>query len=237
MLNTKNVDETLIIDSETISYNYFNKKNNHMNIVSIHGAGPGGKDAVSYLKKVFITNGYNLLTFDHSGHGRSTGAISNSSLSKRVREALTLIRTKNIKEPFGLMGTSMGGHICLELLGKMNIDKLILFCPALYSSKAYSLPFNQQFTKEIRKHKSYMNASIIENLKNFSGDFFLIQAEKDNIIPEEVIEIYWKNAINCTKKKKLILKDTPHPIHKWAHSNREIRELIIKEINTFLSNE
>jgi esterase/lipase len=199
------------------------------NVISVHGGGFSGKERGYYLTEYIANLGFSTLALDFSGHGNSTGKLSKSSLEKRVNEALGLIDTVGISDSITLIGTSMGGHIALELLDKLTVENLILFCPALYSTKAYSVQFDSGFTDIIRKSESYEDSSVLEKLHNYKGRLLIVIGDNDEIIPSKVIDLYWNSAMKVKSKQKVVLKDTPHLIHKCTDKVKLEIKSVVKE--------
>jgi len=207
----------------------------HPNILSVHGGGPGGKEKINYLAKILSRNGNSIVSFDFSGHGESSGHMKESSLEKRVHESLQVVNQLHMDSPVTLIGTSMGGHIVLELLSYITVENLILFCPALYTEKAYTIPFGSGFTELIRQKNSYENPMVLKKLAAFRGNILLITAEKDDIIPERVTEQIKDHSVHASKLRHVCLTRTPHVIHSWAEKHLHIKDLIIREITSFLN--
>jgi len=203
-------------------------------LLSLHGGGPAGKEKIHYLTSHLTKHGFSSVCFDFSGHGKSSGRIKNSSLRKRVFEALQVYRHTGLISPITLIGSSMGGSIALELLPLIPVYNLILFCPALYAGEAFNIPFGSGFTEIIRKKNSYERADVLENLKTFKGNILLFTAEYDKIIPERVIDLYWNNTDNVSKKMHVNLKETPHAVHSWAERDQNIKNQILKHVTDFL---
>lgn len=237
MCNPSVEDFTFEVNNETITASIDFCENNFKQptVLSLHGAGPHNRNRISYLTKFLVGLGLNTLRFDFSGHPDSTGELANSSLEKRVEEAKEastfLDKSANA---YTIIGTSMGGHIALELLSEIPINNIILFCPAAYTSEAYTLPFGKGFTNVIRRPNSYLNATVFKKLENFSGNFILFIGEEDQIIPKEVIEMYDHFASNTKRKKIIRIPNAPHSIHVWLEKNPEYLDLVFSEIKTVL---
>lgn len=219
---------------ENISYRISDSRRK-VDLLSLHGAGPSGKERIQYVIDEAEAHGLNCLTFDFSGHGLSTGELRDSSLKKRVYEAKKVLTNFDRNESLILIGTSMGGHIAIELLEHIPVHELILFCPAAYSRAAFDLPFNNQFTTEIRRHKSYIDSKVFSILENYRKKMLLFVGKDDKIIPAEVIDRYWSSSINCEFRKFVQLEECPHAIHGHATKNYAIKTQILAEIISLIS--
>lgn len=65
----------------------------------------------------------------------------------------------------------------------------------------------------------------------------LILAENDQVIPNQVVEIY-KNELKNRKHSKLhIIQNCPHPIHRWIINNKTEQNELLVEIVSFFGNQ
>lgn len=184
-------------------------------MLSLHGGGPAGRHAVTWLSSYLAEQGQAVLRFDHSGHGNSSGKLAQASLKKRRDEAMTATAFLDRDKPCTLIGTSMGGYMALELLPHLPVKNLILICPAVYAPEAFDTPFGDGFTDIIRQPHSYRRATIFTNLEKYTGRLLLIVAGADEIIPPEVIAAYDHHSKACAYKEIITITDAPHPLHKW----------------------
>jgi esterase/lipase len=209
-----------------------------LNTIFLHGGGPSSKENTEYLVPVFMKNSKYCIRFDFSGQGESSGILGNSSLTKRYKETINVLKAFNAdKKPLTVVGTSMSGHIACKLASELPIENLILFCPAAYSREAWDIEFENGFTDILRKNKSYEQNNIHELLTHYTGKILLILAENDEIIPNEVINIY-KEEVKIRKgSKTYIIRNCPHPIHKWIVKNETEQRALLQEVNKFLSKE
>lgn len=202
-------------------------------LLSLHGAGSADRSRVAYICQALAIDGVESLTFDFSGHGESTGRLKESSLKRRVSQAIAAAELFTDK-PDILLGTSMGGHIALQLLPYLSrASRLILFCPALYSDGAFDLPFDERFSQEIRKIHGYEKSSALDNLRRFSGRTLVLIGERDIVIPRRVVDLYM-SAAPAPKGQKLVLSQVDHLIHSWASASPLNSSLIISSIREFL---
>jgi pimeloyl-ACP methyl ester carboxylesterase len=182
----------------------------------LHGAGTAGKERIESISTPIIQAGMNILAFDFSGHGESTGDIKKSSLKKRVEEATGIIDHFCGHGSITLCGASMGGYVAIRMLALYsNIDTLILFCPALYDKKAYDVRFDSGFTDIIRVPESWRNTDALSLLEKFSGNLLIVMGENDEVIPSEVIDLIMQHSKNARKKELYVIPECPHIINAW----------------------
>lgn len=198
------------------------------------------KERYNNWQNVFTEKGINSISFDYSGTGKSTGNLSDSSLIKRINETACVINW--LKNNYGenlslnILGESMGAYIALGALNAFQekIDKLILMVPAAFSPLAHSLPFDQRFTNEIRKNRSWESSLSFNWLSNFSGKALLLISKRDSVVPGEILEKY-KNCISDKKSSQYYeVADAPHGIWGDYEGKEAIREIFLKKIISFI---
>jgi pimeloyl-ACP methyl ester carboxylesterase len=90
------------------------------------------------LAELARTMGVDCVRFDYSGHGRSGGTFEDGTIGRWLEEAETIFR-RVAKGPQIVVGSSMGGHIALMLLKRLQqsnpdearrITALVLIAPA-----------------------------------------------------------------------------------------------------------
>lgn len=204
-------------------------------ILSLHGGGPEARERIAPLATYLAQHGHSILRFDHSGWGQSSGDRATSTLHKRVTEAVAATQFMQPDKPYTLIGTSMGGHIALELLAHLDIANLILFCPAAYAAEAYTAPFGPTFTNIIRRPDSWKDAVIFNHLKKFTGGFIHIISDTDPIIPLGVTHSYQENIAHTHCREFITLPDAPHNLSSWLQSHPDQREIIFNKILELLT--
>jgi len=200
----------------------------------VHGGGGADKYRTLYLAERLLSHDISTLAFDHSGSGESTGLLENSSLAKRYDEALEAIKFLTKDKPLTICGSSMGAYIILKLLEKENVKNLILFCPAIYDARAFSLKFNDGFTDIIRQKESWKNSDIFSALEKFNGNLLVFIGKEDEVIPEGVIELLDKSSQNARKKEIVVIPNCPHKIHTWLSEHKDITDEVVEKISEFL---
>ena len=203
--------------------------------IFIHGGGSASykERIIDFTEPIFKEN-INILSFDFSGHGESTGTLATGSLERRVIEAQEIIKHYSALQALTIFGASMGGYIAIKLLELFPINTLILFCPALYDVKAYEIPFDKGFTEIIRSFESWRNTDVLKILEKFTGKLLIIMGSEDQVIPEGVIELIMKHATRVNKKELYIIPQCSHQIHTWLESHPEDLKRLHQKINEYL---
>lgn len=205
------------------------------NLFFLHGGGKSDKNRTLYLAEKLLEKEIVSLAFDHSGSGESVGEMKKSSLQKRLEEVKSVLNQSSFSKPLTICGSSMGGYIALKMLETdLPIENLILFCPAIYDKKAFSVNFNEKFTNIIRQKESWKNTDIFEILQNFQGNLLIFIGDQDVVIPQEVIELLDKNSSKTKKKKIVKLENFTHNLHLELSKNEKITNFVLENISEFL---
>lgn len=221
--------------TETLEGTIYDRANVEPSLLFLHGAGGSDQKRVSYLAKQMITKKISSVSFDFSGHGKSTGKLEESSLQKRYNEVCDVSPFINTEESITLCGTSMGGYLAVKMLSYFhNVHTLLLYCPAIYSKDAFDVPFTDEFSKILQTENSWKNTDIIENMKKFTGNVFIIIGQKDEVIPKGVIDLYMNSFEKAYHKELIIVAHADHQIHKYLQNNKNEQNRIFKKIQKFL---
>jgi pimeloyl-ACP methyl ester carboxylesterase len=205
-------------------------------VIALHGAGPSNRSHTRYLSETFIQNGENVVRFDFSGQGESSGTMQESSLAKRQGEAIAIIEHFQIDtDNLTVIGTSMGGYIAASLAKIYPVKNLILFCPAAYDVTAWEIPFNADFTAILRRDLSLLKSNVQELLATFAGNSLLLWAENDEIIPPLIVDMYESALSGKPKHATCVIQGSPHPIHRWVADKEEQKAKILEEIRKFIT--
>lgn len=229
---------TFTADGETLAYSHYvpaaspneNVPSPNETVLSLHGAGPAGRERIGYLAEHLVSRGFGAFCFDFSGHGESTGKLQESSLVGRAVQAKAALE---FMPQFAtvLIGTSMGGHVASSIVSATRAKFLILFCPALYGDDCVDVPFDERFTASIRKPSSFANSSARSDLGEFQGRSLIIIGEEDKIIPPRVVEIYRQELQKNSELTFVRLPGAPHNIHGWATQYDANMAMVLRAID------
>jgi hypothetical protein len=216
----------------------YEKSRTELNTIILHGGGPSSKENTEYLVPILLKNNKACVRFDYSGQGESSGKLELSSLEKRKQETLTVLNELGMgSRSITIIGTSMAGHIACSLINEIDVESLILFCPAAYSIDAWNVEFGKGFTEIIRKRESYMNSNIEELLYSFKRRIMLVLPREDAIIPNQVINLYKREVEKRLGSFVINISNCPHPIHKWIINKEEEKQLLLNQLDLFLKYE
>ncbi len=204
-------------------------------VLLLHGAGTSNRHLFDSLRQFLWEHDISSVAFDFLGHGESEGVLQDSSLEERFLHSCQVIETLNLAQPLTIVGSSMSGYTAIKLLEKYQIENLILFVPAVYHVGAFHMRFNQGFSEIIRQQKSWRYSDAWEILESFKGNLLICFAEKDDVIPKEIIDMLYASARNAKYRTLYLVQDSPHKVQVFLDQNIEAREKIFKLIIQLLT--
>lgn len=206
-------------DETLASLIYTNEENELPTALFLHGGSTSLKDRIRYFAEHFVEKWIPLMAIDFSWHGESTGKLNESSLQKRINEAHAAMEYMHPEKKLTIIGSSMGGHIALELIKTWRVETVILFCPAVYSDESVPLQFDGWFTEAIRKEHSWEHSSLFEMLQDFYGRLFIIIGTEDTVIPPWVLAKLIASATKVRQKELIFIPGAWHGIHSWLETH------------------
>jgi pimeloyl-ACP methyl ester carboxylesterase len=195
-------------------------------LVLLHGAGFGLREQYRRLRLDLAEDSINSMAFDFTGFGETGGDLGDSSLQRRTEQACAVINSISVKPPLCLLGASMGAYTAVKLTTLFPVECLILLVPAMYHIDAYALPFSPAFTGIIRKPNSWAGSDAWEILNEYRGRLLIINAGKDDIIPQDVIERIYQAGRNAARREIYTVPHSPHLlIHHLPQEEHEYKKV------------
>ena len=216
-------------NNQKIHYKFINNKS-QTTIIFLHGlmSNIQSKKA-KYLKNFSNKNKVNLLLFEYSGHGRSSGQFIDFSIKNWVEDSRLIIKRLIKKNKIILIGSSMGAWIGILLIkyfykrikGVIGIAAAPDFTKELIWKKLNIVEKNK-----IKKDKIYKLKSSYNNFYPITKKF-IFDAKKLLVLNKK---------IKCNFPVELLhgLKDSSVP---WFYSIRLIKTLISKKLNLTIIND
>jgi esterase/lipase len=200
-------------NNQKIHYKFINNKS-LTTIIFLHGLMSDIKSKkAKHLKKFANENKINLLLFEYSGHGRSSGQFTDFSIKNWVEDSRSIIKKLINKKRIILIGSSMGAWIAILLIKYFykRIKGFIAIAPAPdFTEELIWKKLNDIEKSKIKKNKIY-------KLKSSHNDFYPITKK-----------------INCSFPVELLhgIKDSSVS---WVYSIKLIKTLISKKLSlTFI---
>ena len=194
-------------------------RNSRPEVLILHGAGNASRRDFRLFRQQLLIHEISSAAFDFVGHGDTGGVLESSSLLSRTRQACSVVDSLNLQQPFSVIGASMGAYTAVKLLEYYQIKNLILLVPAMYTSMAYTVPFNKGFTEIIRQPQSWGHSDAWDILSGYRGILLIIAAENDEVIPQGVINKIYDSAVNAKERKLLIAPQASHSVFTDLRSN------------------
>ena len=198
-------------------------------------------------------NKLGFLSFEYSGHGKSSGTFTNGNISIWTSDAKKMIQKVIKQKKFILIGSSMGSWIALnqfkyfksQIKGFIGIGSAPEFLKRLmwnkFSKKIkkelqltrkvmikngdYEYPITLQLIKDGKKNK------VLHKKINSRINVTMIHGQKDEVVPV-IFSRYVLKLFPKAKKKLVIIKKGDHSL-----SNLKPLKKIIEELNIVIKNE
>jgi pimeloyl-ACP methyl ester carboxylesterase len=189
--------------------------------VLLHGAGSGSKERLLPLLSEFAAHGCHALAFDFSGHGESTGLLSELSLRRRFEQAVSVIDAHaRVDGPLVLVGFSMSGHTVADLVRHYGdrVAALGLCAPAVYAAQAWDVPFGAgdgRFSEIIRRPGSWRESPALDVLRGYEGRAVLAVPGTDEVIPLAVTDAVSEALARRAQFTHWELPEAEHRLGRW----------------------
>jgi esterase/lipase len=209
-------------NNQKIHYKFINNKS-LITIIFLHGLMSNIKSKkAEFLKKFANKNKINLLLFEYSGHGKSSGQFTDFSIKNWIEDSRSIIKNLIKKGKIVLIGSSMGAWIGIMLI--KHFDKRIKGFIGIASAP--------DFTEELiwKKLNSFEKNNIRRNkiykLKSSHNNFYPITK---NIIFSGKKNLILNKKIKCNFKIELLhgIKDLSVP---WIYSINLAKTFITKKL-------
>ena len=214
-----------------------NKGNKFPAILFVHGWTSERKRSYQYAKSLSKL-GYVCLLFDMRGHGTSEGDINKATTKEFLDDVLAafdyLVNVEGAdKKNISAVGSSFGGYLVTLLTRKRNISRLVLRVPAEYPNEDFEKSKMQTsggedpavFAWRNRPKKSNETFSL-EAISNFKGKVLIIESEKDDVVPHQVMENYINAVKDKSKLTHVVMKNAPHSIKEGPFRD-EVKKILV----------
>ncbi|MFG2812040.1 alpha/beta fold hydrolase [Streptomyces sp. NPDC048410] len=203
--------------------------------VLLHGAGTGSKERLLPLLAAFADQDCHALSFDFSGHGRSTGELSELSLRRRFEQAVAVIDAHAGDGPLILVGFSMSGQTVADLVRHYGrrVASVGLGAPGVFAAAAWDEPFGDgtgPFTKILRTQHSWRDSSALSTFRAFEGRAVLAVPGTDTVIPTEVTEAIEEALCARAQYTRFELLNAEHKLGLWFRDHPEDGRSLVTEL-------
>jgi esterase/lipase len=192
-------------------------------VIFFHGSGSNGAKFYEVGEK-FPEKGIMAFAFNFRGCGESDGDFKEQTYGNALDDAQTayeFLLTQNVDPSrIGVVGGSFGGFIAAMICLKLRIKALVLLGPSAHRESLSERIFKGDLSGEIKyflDKNNWMTSESFENIASFRESLLIVKSGNDKIIPEEVPDKYFKDAINVSKKEIRTIKGADHRLteQKW----------------------
>ena len=218
-----------LTNNQKIHYKFINNKS-QTTIIFLHGLMSDIKSKkAKHLKNFVNKNKINLLLFEYSGHGKSSGQFIDFSIKNWVEDSRLIIKKIIKKNKIILIGSSMGAWIGTILI-KYFHKKIKGFI---------GIASAPDFTEEL----IWKNLNIFEKNKIKNGKIYKLKSSHNNFYPITKKFIFdGKKNLVLNKKIKCnfpveLLHGADDSSVSWLYSIKLIKTLITKKLNLTIIND
>jgi pimeloyl-ACP methyl ester carboxylesterase len=179
-------------------------------VLYLHGAGASTRHGHRLLRGALQRRGIGSTCFDCIGHGDTGGALTQSSVASRTRQAQAIAAARDLPQPLAIFGSSMGAYNAIRLTQSHRVDALVLIVPGVYTPSAYEVPFGPDFSAVIRRERSWADSDAWAILSRFEGRLLVIAAEHDAVIPLEIPQRLVAAATRAQSSELHVVRSAEH---------------------------
>lgn len=232
--NMKEVILTSTFDGHQIPTHYLTCEASRGTVVMAHGL--NGNRLTAYpVAKMFLENGYDVLTYDQRASGESTAEYMTCGLweSYDLQDCVEYIRQQK-GGVIGVWGSSIGGATVGFYLGSQhaqeNLSFAVLDCPVSDMSQIVAgfLTRDQDWIPEILRLEmgslvtelclgyTYEEGNVCEYIADTEVPVLIFNTKKDGVTPYHMgVDLY--EAIQSDDKKMVSVEDSGHTDIYWDY--------------------
>jgi len=199
-------------------------------VLFVHGWG-GNQEQYARRASLVSELGYVCLTFDLRGHARREGQRETVSRAQNLRDLLAaydLLAARPGTDPsqIGVVGSSYGAYLGAILTSLRTSRFLALRAPAIYKDEAWETPKvelhkDPDFANYRRRYQAPDSNRALRACASFRGDILLVESEKDQTVPHQVIESYHAACTAARSVTWKVVKGADHGLSDpaWQHES------------------
>ena len=196
---TRSESVELPVEDQRLAGTFLSPDTRMPGLLFVHGWG-GSQERDLKRARGIAGLGCVCLTFDMRGHGgtlaQQQGVTREDNLRDLVAAYDLLARHPAIdREAIAVIGSSYGGYLAAIVTALRPVKWLGLRVPALYIDSGWELPKLQLHKEQdLRAYRrNFVAAASNRALRacaEFQGDVLIVESERDDIVPKEVIASY-----------------------------------------------
>jgi hypothetical protein len=188
-------------------------------VLFIHGW-QSKQDRFYQLAQSLAEQGHFCLTFDLPGHGASEGDTSQLSIADYLDSAVAaydFLLARNIDQgKIIVIGSSFGSYLGALLTARRPVWKLSLRVPSNYPDEEFYQRQKLRSSEvpgalEWRSQPlDYTASKPLQAVHEFSGQLFIVESEKDEMVPHQTIQNYLDAVSDQSQLTYLLMKGATH---------------------------
>ncbi len=192
-------------------------------VIFFHGSGGKGEKYYEAGEK-FPEKGIMAFAFNFRGCGRSEGDFKEQTYRDALddaQSAFEVLLKQNVDlDRIGVAGGSFGGFIAAMLCLRLRIKSLVLLGPSAHKESLLKKIFRDDIDDEVKYflvRNNWIGSEAFTNIANFKGPLLVIKSERDENVPGEIPDKYFKDAVSFSKKELKIIVGADHRLseQKW----------------------
>jgi esterase/lipase len=143
---------------------------------------------------------------DYAGHGNHSIGINESTKQMQLIEVVAAYDElkQHGYQNIIVIGGSFGGYMAALLGQERELAAIVLRAPAIYPDDEFSLNYSQTkryeddgaYKKFYENNELHSNNRAFQAIKKYQGPVYVLEHELDSIIPPEIPQTYFKNAMH-----------------------------------------
>lgn len=193
----------------------------------VHGFDSEARTNKQYTREL-LKNGTACLTFDLSGHGKSTGIQDELSVNDHLADVALvydyLISQQELEvdpERIGIAGMSYGGYLAVLLSAERRAKSLLLRSPPLYPGHLRSEPRAEYTDNEALGTEPEEDNSTLAAARRFGGSVVLVVSEHDTVVRPYITDAYGE-ALKYGERR--VLEGVGHALD--AEAQRQFKPIV-----------
>lgn len=197
-----------------------------IDLMALHGLGvTANRLSAGYLLESLSKHSIDSGSFDFPGHGDSPGESDYATLNERVCQASVMAQTLR---PSALLGVSMGGFAAVRVARTIQLNTLILFCPALYPASSMDRPLDSDFVSSLGTGEWFRASPLLSDISSYAGDLLIVGGTEDNVTPPQSFQLLHDAARSARKREIVWLEGCGHAIHDHLRTKVKSQHDLIK---------